>query len=318
MSGTEQRGLRRLARVPVWLMIVTMSVVLTAAIAFAATRPQNGSAALPANASSGASASATPSQTGPTESPAPAPDNPELAATIAQIQANRGVSLGIAIVPLSPDGTLLRTPYETGVLRSGMSWATIDVAIALAVVRGTKQPEDLDYLLHRAIIESSPAGDEALWSFLGSEEVAAKLTTDVLRQAGDHTTVVPSTRTLPNHPTYDQTIWSNANQAIFAAGIYCEPDTWTVLTRMDEQPASAKWGLGTLVRTQFKSGSGLQPNGTTLVRQVGVATLSNGTRVGIGMAAVAVDGTEATAQTALTEAAAAIYSQATGFVGGHC
>lgn len=311
----------RLARTPIWLMVVVMGALLTWSITYGATRPQNGRPAPPPLvAANGPSPSSSPSPLLPTATPTPAPaiKLPELDKAIHAIESTRKVSLGVAISPLSPVGRPTTYPYEGGTLRTGEAWSTIDVVLALAVVRESKQPEDLDYLLTRAIVESSPAGDDALWAFLGNDAAAAQKTVNILRSAGDNSTVVPEGRTRPQYSPYSQTLWSNAAQSQFAAALYCMEDSWPILTRMDDEPVARKWGLSALPRTQSRSGSGPQTNGTILVRQFGAVTLQDGTRVGIGLAAVAVDGTEETAITALDELVAKVYSLAHGFRAGSC
>lgn len=306
-----------LARIPIWALVIMLGAALTGAIAYAATRPQNGRPAPPPPvASSGSRPSATPSaSTLPTADPASAPSLPELEAAVAEIEARHWVNLGVAIAPLSPVGQARMAAYEAGTIRNGEAWATIDIAIALAVKREPKQPEDLNYLLNRAIIESSPAADDALWSFLGSAEDASDKVEAILREAGDVTTVVRSTSSDPQVPAYATSLWSNREQARFGAAIYCMPGTWTVMNRMDDQPAADRWGLGRLPRTQFKGGSGTQPNGTVLLRQFGAVTLGDGSRVGVGLAAVARSGGESAAKEAANELADALYNHATGFAG---
>ncbi len=319
MTTPDARRTSWLARMPVWLMVVVMSTALFAAATYAATRPQNGRPAPPPPvASSGSNPSPTPSRYHlPTASPSPAPEKPELTAAVSAIEKKHDVQLGVAIAPLAPVGQQTVAAFEAGTVNTGKAWATLDVAIALAVMREPKQPEDLDYLLNRALIEGSTAADEALWSFLGDPEDAAEKTRAILQEAGDNATVVRSTSPDPDVQPYAQTLWSNRAQAQFGAAIYCMDGTWSVMNRMDDQPAEARWGLGRLARTQYKSGSGTQPNGTLLVRQFGAATLANGDRVGIGISAVASADAEQQAKDAISELADTIYNQATGF-GGSC
>jgi hypothetical protein len=82
---------------------------------------------------------------------------------------------------------------------------------------------------------------------------------------------------------------------------------------MDEQPAADRWGLGSLPRTQFKSGWGTLANGSLSVRQIAVVLLPDGTRVGVSVAAIPADGSLETAQSALTAVATLIQTEAKDF-----
>lgn len=304
-----------LHRIPIQVIAVLMGIFLFVTVAYAATRPANGRQT-PEQLGNAEQVSPTPTPTPtPSEVPpaAPAPELPELEAAVQKIEAESQVTLGISIVPISPVGTQLMEPYVLGA-EGGNAWSTLDVVIALAVIRNAKQPEDVDYLLNRAISESSPAGDEALWAYLGDASTAADKTTSKLRQLGDTETVVNSTSSAYPTTTFNETQWSNTGQAISIAAMYCLDDTWPILSRLDnpENP----WGLAQLARTWVKSGSGQLANGATEVRQLALVMLADGNRVGIGLSAVANDGTAETAQNAVTALVPAIY-QATGF-DGHC
>lgn len=257
----------------------------------------------------------------PSPSPTPTPSTPsgqppalnELASVIETIEQTRGVSLGVAIAPIAEPGDSAVPRWQGGTLVTGESWSTGSVPVALAVIRGIRQPEDLDYLLSRAISGSSGAGEDALFTFLGTFEQAAAATDEVFEDAGDATTRVPRALTRNDVSATAQMMWTASDQAAFAGQLYCMADSWQILTKMDEQEPAEKWGLGTLARTQFKSGSGTQANQTVLVRQMGIVTLADGSRVGVSLLAVAIDGSFQTSRDALTELAPQLVTLTHGF-----
>ena len=312
-SGNPIR--RHLSQIPTLVLAVVLGLVLFVAVAYAATRPSNGRQT-PEQLGNAEQVAPSPTPTStPSDvpTPGPAPELPDLVAELERIQDEQGVTLGLSIVPISPVGAPLLEPYVWG-SDGGNAWSTLDVVIALAVIRNAKQPEDVDYLLNRAISQSSPAGDEALWAYLGDASTAAAKTTTKLRIFGDlETEVATSSSTHPAAP-FNDTNWSNTGQALSIASMYCLDDTWPILSRLN-QPANP-WGLETLARTPVKSGGGQLSNGSMEVRQLGLVLLADGNRIGVGLSAVADDGTAATAQNAITELAPFLY-QVTGFAG-HC
>lgn len=304
-----------LQRIPIQAIAVLMGIFLFVAVAYAATRPANGRQT-PEQLGNAEQVTASPTPTPtPSQVPAagPAPELPDLENSLEEIESEFNVTLGLSIVPISPIGAPLMEPYSIGA-EGGKAWSTLDVVIALAVIRNAKQPEDVDYLLNRAISQSSPAGDEAMWAYIGDAESAAQKTTDKLRLFGDFQTTVTSTSSTYPSAAFNDTEWSNAGQAISLAAMYCLDDTWPILSRLEGQANS--WGLAQLPRTSVKNGNGQLSNGAIEVRQMALVMLADGNRVGVGLSAVADDGTAETAQAALTALTPAIY-QVTGF-DGHC
>jgi hypothetical protein len=306
-----RRLVSRIQRAPARLVAIVMVVILAGVISYAASRGA-GTYIPPeqTQTTESANSSATP---GPilVQSPEPAPDLPALRAAVGQLEQKYQVSLGVAIAAAS-DRDVKMNAWYAGTLSTGVAWATIDVPVAMAVLNEPSLPADVDYLMTKALSDSSGAGDDALWQLLGDNEEAATKTTQTLRQLGDVATQVPSS-TDTNLPVYTQTQWTLANQASFAAQLYCSPASWQVLTKMSQQPDSDKWGLGSLKRTDFKSGWGNLPNGSLSVRQLGIVLTADQTRVGVSVAAIPNDGNLATAQAALTDLAGLIQQDAIGF-----
>lgn len=267
------------------------------------------------------SASPTP-VVSPTPSPGPslppAPALAGLAQEIRRIELEHSVNLGVAIAPIGQAEQVTQSPWQSGTLTTTEAWSTMDVPIAIAVFRSDKQPEDLDYLFSRALLEGSSAGDDALWSFLGSDEMAAAKTTAVLRDGGDYNTVVPVASPRQGSSGHTQAIWSTSDQARFMAGAYCMPDAWPVLTKLGEMSPDRGWGLSRLTRAQAKGGTGVTVAGNELVRQMGVITLGDGSKVGVSIIAAALDGTAQTATTAVNELANGLPTKAIGLGTGHC
>jgi hypothetical protein len=290
---------------------VVMTLILCAAIAYAAGRPIDTTANAVEQAVESPAPNLTPSKNAPSN-PLPAPEQPALEAAIAALESEYQVSLGVGLAALSA-GEAAMNAWTGGSISTGPAWATIDIPVALAVMAEPKQPNDLNYLLERAIVESSNAGGDALWQFLGDNEQAATKTEDVLRASGDLTTAVARVSDASTTPLAAQTRWTLGNQSAFAGWLYCSDQAFPLLLKMSERPATGGFGLATLPRTQVKSGWGAEPNGTVSVRQLGVVLLSDGSRVGVSMIAVAGDGSLATAQAALTELATRIAASATGF-----
>ena len=67
------------------------------------------------------------------------------------------------------------------------------------------------------------------------------------------------------------------------AGLSCLASAKPVVAEMSHITASQRWGLGRLEHTAFKGGWGPVGN-SYLVRQVGLVTLSDGTKVAVAIA----------------------------------
>jgi len=292
-------------------MAVVMAVVLVCLIVVGANQRQ------PVRPPIQLTPGETPTQAGiDTAGPSSAPQLDSLAAAITGIEGQRGVSIGLGIAPVSSPGRVAMRPWQGGTLESAPAWRTIDIPIALAVSLSPRQPQDLAYLLDRSIAQDSMAGDEALWQFLGTPSQAVASTIDVLRTAGDVTTVLPEDSADP-FAVFSQVWWTQADAAQFMGVLFCMPRSWPVLSHMT--PGSSDgFGLAalspTLVRTSY--GAGNDSAGMTVgVRQIGLLRLEDGNLIGISLAVIADDGTLDTATAAMTTVAAML-PNVTGFDGG--
>jgi hypothetical protein len=298
------------------ILIAVMVVSLFGLIWYAASRPSNSRPAPPV-----ISTSTLPTATHGTDGlQAVPPDQPELAQTIAFLESKYLVSLGVAIAPISIPGRANMYPWHAGTLATGLAWDTTDIAIAVAVLREPKKPEDPEYLLNRALHESSPAGDMALWQFLGVPEEAAAKTMAILAEYGDPDTEVPAGSTdsaNPDLPPYTQTRWALANQAAFAGAMYCSEPGQQALKHLTLLHRDYTYGLALLPGSAVKSGQGVELGGATSIRQVGIVSPPGGVPYAVSIQVVAVDGTADTAKAALNELAPAVLAFTSG-IEGYC
>jgi hypothetical protein len=284
-----------------------MAAALVAAVVFAALRPRAPSGYTPPTDEPTATADPAP-----TPELAPPPELPDLTAAIARVEAEYQVALGVALAEGTRAAQATMQVWQGGTLRSGLAWQTIDIPMAIALLAQEKQPQSPGYLLERAIADASTAGDEAIWQWLGDQAEANAKTEAVLRAGGDPNTTLPVGG--EGYPVLSQTVWALADQARFAGALSCMPNASEVTYRM---AVVSDFGLSLLQRTYAKSGWGADPNGAVSVRQLGIMLTPTGDRMGVALAAVALDGTAATAQAALTALAPLIQSAAQG-ISGHC
>ncbi len=186
-----------------------------------------------------------------------------------------------------------------GQVRDEDAWSTAKVPLGVARLRlaGGKLNEKTFDVLRRAITNSDNAAARILWQGLGTPEEAVALMEKVLRETGDETTTF-------SREAFGRSMWTVSNQAQFVAGLPCIADGPTVLDLMDEINPDHRWGLGAVnPQVQFKGGWGIGKNGL-LVRQLGVVSTAEGSRIGIAVTttphtkdmAVAASNLEATAR----------------------
>lgn len=302
---------------PAGLLVLSIAIVLITTIAFGATRPNVGNPPGPA-------VSATPQRSGlftPAGSPpalAPAPVQAELDAEVARIEEKYGVLIGITISQAASPSRTSQETWRGGTLQGGPAFGTIDVAMALAVLADSKQPSDRDYLFNRALADNSRAAQDAMWAFLGSPEDASRKTTQALRRYGDWRTVVPATSTRNPQSPYLDTEWSLEAQSRLAGAMRCDyVDVHPAMSKLND-PAHNAWGLQTLPLTYSKGEWGTLANGDIMVRQFGTMRLSDGTQVGIAMAATGGFDEPADGEGAITELANTVRRVATGFAEPSC
>lgn len=290
---------------PLGLLVFSVLVVMITVIAFGATRPNTGNPPRPGRPETSPRPSVLHS---PYVSPpvlAPAPDLPELAAAIAEIEDEYDLTVGLTLDGLAEPYKRTQETWYGGTLRSGDSFATIDVAMALAVLDGARQPQDRGYLFNRALARNSSAADSAIWAFLGSPDEAAVKTANALRDYGDWHTAVPATTTRDLAP-YLTTPWRLDAQSRLMAALYCDyVEAHPVLSQMND-PAKDPWGLQTLPMSYAKGAWGELDNGQTMVRQFGLIRLRGGQMAGIAMAATGPRADQQSGQDALTDLATAV------------
>lgn len=306
-------------KAPLSALLVGILAIMVSTIAFGATRPNTGNPPAPE-----ASASSTPPSVlhSPLVAPpelAPAPDLPELDAQIAAIEEKYNVTIGITITPVAGVYQRQQATWYGGTLRSGDALATIDVAMALAILDQERQPQQRDYMFNKALADDSAAGDEALWAFLGTPEQAASATTQVLRDYADHRTTVPSSGVGGDSSSpYLATQWALDQQSQLMAALRCDYSRVNpVLSKLND-PADNPWGLQTLPMSYSKGAWGVTSNGGMLVRQFGLIRLADGNTVGIAMAASQASEDPAVGRAAITELSNQVRRLATGFDDARC
>ncbi|SIR78191.1 serine hydrolase [Williamsia sterculiae] len=206
----------------------------------------------------------------------PAPGTTVLANRYASLAKGLPGKVGVAIAAVGAGGE----PVVLGDLTTGVAWSTIKVPLAIAASRraGTRVAS----AVRRAIVESDNDAAYQLWNSLGASTAAAQATQAVLREAGDTVTVVQSQQVRgPDFTPFGQTQWSLVQQARFAAGLPCIPDSGIVVGLMGRVAGNQQWGVETasspaLVATAVKGGWGPGPDGGYLVRQLGLVTTSRG------------------------------------------
>jgi hypothetical protein len=220
------------------------------------------SAAVPPPTETGIGSPA-PSSVGPPSSSGPtAPGT--LANDFEQLENRLHSSIGVVINAVGS-----REPGLTlGDWQSGPAWSTIKVPLAIAALREQGSDQVTDDM-RAAITESDNAAAESIWASLGEPVTAAQRVEEVLRQAGDNTTV-ESQKVRPEFTAFGQTIWPLTEQARYLAFAACDDTSQPILELMGEVEADQLWGLGTITGTRFKGGWGPSTSGNYLVRQIGL------------------------------------------------
>jgi hypothetical protein len=204
-------------------------------------------------------------------------DNQDLA-DFEQFAATLGGQVGMTVGAVGDPGM-----QQLGALTTGAAWSTIKVPIALRVIDDAGGPSRLSEQQRSEVSAALTASDNAaamnLWNGLsathGGVEAAASAVTEVLRAAGDETTVV-STQGRAGFSPYGQTEWSLEAQHRFmsalAGGCLADPETTSYLFElMSNVTPSQRWGLGSSSKPSLlKGGWGPEAGGGYLVRQMGV------------------------------------------------
>jgi hypothetical protein len=213
-----------------------------------------------------------------------------------------------------------------GSLQTGSAWSTIKVPIAIRVLDDAGGPSELSAgqrdLISRAITASDNEAAAELFSGLerkhGGLSGASTAVTEVLRSAGDATTVV-STQGRDGFSTYGQTEWSLPLQHQFIAdlvvGCITSPASTDYLLGLMRSVTSDQWGLGSAgVPALWKGGWGPGTDGRYLLRQMGAMTLG-GKQVIVTLAVRPDDGQYASGQTVASEVAQFLAQRAPRYAG---
>lgn len=159
------------------------------------------------------------------------------------------------------------------------AWSTMKVPIAVAnVIKDGGTPKaSTSATMRRMITVSDNGAALTLWRRLGSRATAQSKVQDVIRRGGDSSTLVRQT-------SFGLTTWTVANQAAFGAGLPCIKESGPVLALMDQIVRDHRWGFGAVAGDiRFKGGWGPSKHGY-LMRQLGIVTLKNGSKVAVAIA----------------------------------
>jgi hypothetical protein len=208
----------------------------------------------------------------PTTPPIPA----GLATAFAELQAGLHAKIGVVMRPV---GAGSNPVMQLGDWSSGPAWSTSKVPLVIAAMREQHTDQPTEPMI-AAITESDNQAAESIWESLGVPDVAATKVQAVLRDAGDHTTIVESHKEKrPKYTAFGQTDWSLTNQALFLSAAACDPGDGPVLSLMGKVESEQKWGLGVLPDTKFKGGWGPSLAERYLVRQIGIVPSPKGLTV---------------------------------------
>lgn len=178
-------------------------------------------------------------------------------------------SIGVAVTPVGG----ATVPVTAGSWQSGVAWSTIKIPLAIAVEQSASGALDG---ATSAITSSDNDAAERLWTSLGGSTSSSSAVQSVLAQAGDETTLVPSTVTRPPYSVFGQTRWSLVDQARFGALLPCLGGSGRVVDLMRQISPDQSWGLGQISGARFKGGWGPGESGGYLVRQFGIVPAVGG------------------------------------------
>jgi len=202
-----------------------------------------------------------------------APTNEMLTAALRQISISHGAEFSASWY--RPDAGVM----TAGDLTEQPAWSTSKVPLSLAVIQ-SGQGDALTPSISAALRWSDNDAADTLWQALGADDVdRAQAVTDVLRDAGDEATTVPTTANYPPFSIYGQTQWSAAAQVGFLTRLPCLAGSGRVIAEMSNVTSAQHWGLGELPGAVFKGGWGPYAGGGYLVRQFGWYPDQNGSRV---------------------------------------
>lgn len=206
----------------------------------------------------------------------------EMRAVVEKVSRDTGTTISVAW--FNPVTERIET---AGSAQAWTAWSTSKVPLAVAVSQAGKAG-DLAGSLSAALRQSDNGAAEKLWQSLGTSNTArAQAVTQILRQAGDNSTTVPSTRERLAYTVFGQTQWSTASQVGFMMKLPCLAGAGPVVSNLGQVSSDQRWGMGRLPGATFKGGWGPGTKGGYLVRQLGWYRDSTGKRVPLAIAAQA-------------------------------
>lgn len=206
----------------------------------------------------------------------------ELRATFEKVGRDTGATISVAW--FDPVSSKIET---AGSGQAWVAWSTSKVPVSVAVSQAGKAGA-MAGSMSAALRQSDNAAAEALWQSLGTSDAArAQAVTQVLRQAGDNSTTVPSVRLRSGFTVFGQTPWTTASQVGFMMKLPCLDGSSPVVSNMGQVSSGQRWGMGRLPGATFKGGWGPGVSGGYLVRQMGWYQNSEGKRVPLAIAAQA-------------------------------
>ncbi|MCU9987628.1 hypothetical protein [Mobiluncus curtisii] len=206
----------------------------------------------------------------------------DLRATFEKVGRDTGATISVAW--FDPTSSKIET---AGSAQAWVAWSTSKVPVSVAVSQAGKAGA-MAGSMSAALRHSDNGAAEALWKSLGTNDAArAQATTQVLRQTGDNSTTVPSTRLRSGFTVFGQTPWTTASQVGFMMKLPCLAGSGPVVSNMGQVSGDQRWGMGRLPGATFKGGWGPGVSGGYLVRQMGWYQNSEGKRVPLAIAAQA-------------------------------
>lgn len=180
---------------------------------------------------------------------------------------------GQASIAFAPVGGQNVTAFGDDI--EDVAWSTMKVPLSIAAVRENGDSDEVRDLVERAITYSDNDATWTLWTMLGDMDSWIDKFDDVLRDGGDEHTVFEADRLHSGGPSYGESLWDDADQARFAAGLPCLADSGEVLDFMGQIDEEQRWGLGAIPGARFKGGWG-PGEGSYLTRQFGIIDTANG------------------------------------------
>ncbi|WP_316670606.1 hypothetical protein [uncultured Propionibacterium sp.] len=164
-----------------------------------------------------------------------------------------------------------------GEVSESTAWSTIKVPIVIEALR--EGGDELDEQAREAITESDNDAASTLFATLGGGYQSSTRVDNLLREAGDETTLTLPNAALGGDTGFGMTQWSSADQARFASWLACSDDEAAdhVYTLMSDLVDAQAVGIETVAGGHAKSGWGTnESTGVSTMRQLGVIDTGSG------------------------------------------